>query len=657
MSTPNPNWTQIERDLEKFRIINGPSGDNDDVGSSMAPHDRDSISRDSFLENSARAAANTYPGCDDLDFVPERGQYRNRSQSDSDYTFSDTSDADDDMNVYKLVGSPVTDDSSTDDLADVDPRFRDYKSKSFLQNYFSGSSSGSIIKDKSKQGDEQQAKPMISTMVSTAVTTTPTTQSTLSSIQQSHSVSQDYSSTMSTLKKIANDRVLRIINAHLLNMVQDLDISNIRQLEYLPEVLSTFEHLKSFRANSCDLVCLRNLPPKLEKLVVCNNVIKIINHSELPTTLLHLNMTNNNVEHVFLENSNLEELILNANPLSLTLNFPKKLRVLKVSKSDIESTNAFLDLQLTELDISESKINNIDKLPQTLKILRMNRLAVKVVTSLPPNLQEWYATGSDIEKITFPEFGASLQTISLFDAELNTVPKLPSIVNKVDLMRNRLTEYPSLPETIIESFDVRDNPIVCDNIAMAEKIEAHLKSKNPSANILIVTSVHDNANRTSTSSIPPAVLEYQRRIQQNNQQYNHQYYNSRFNNSTFGSYDPKDFSAFTDISFGKTGDGSPTSIVRIDTRDEVKEIGMQQAMRNKNLFAQNPVSGSSGRGGRGGHGNFSNYGGTFKGRGGQFNNFFANPTHDRELMRKMTDDGHRPSRKYQIQHKLVYTVK
>merc|ERR1711916_220081 len=88
--------------------------------------------------------------------------------------------------------------------------------------------------------------------------------------------------------------------------------------------------------------------------------------------------------------------------------------------------------------------------------------------------------------------------------------------------------------------------------------------------------------------------------------------------------------------------------VTISTRTDSAEDKFQQMIRSQNLFNRNSGS-NRGRG---------NNRGNFRGRGGRqnFNNYFANQTYDRDLVRQMTDDGHRPSRKFQIRHTSIYKV-
>ena len=639
-----PNWSRIERDLAILSTQNNQNND-DDLGSSMAPHDRDSMSRDSFNEAAARAAGSA-DGFheDDYPMVPEGGSgnrltsldYGETHHSDADTDNGSTTGSNSNSNSNSHDdGSPVTDDTtSDDDLVDVHPLFRGSDNnrdgmmgdRSFLQSHFIGETNWK----KSRMGGPPGL--VMGSGMNPAWAQNR----------------NDYQASMEGLLQRAQERAQKILlNAATGPAITQIDLSGIRHLQSFPEMLKGFQNVTELKADNCDLTSLHNLPPNLERLYIRNNNIKIIGSLDLPANLTFLDATNNQVDCVLLDESGILELNLSNNPLKSELRFPKMVHTLRLAKTSLDSTDIFEGLDLISLDISRTHITCVDNLPQTLKVLRMTRTKVKFIVSLPLGLEEWHANTAGIEQIAMTEFPRSLQTINLYDNELNTIPKLPDVVSRVDLMRNILNEYPTFPQTIEDTFDIRDNPVTCDNLDMAKQIELQLKYQHPKANIQVVdyresTPDSQESNSTSTTQTP-GMIEYQRHLQR--QKYNATLNNTAFNSGFGNSYNASDFDAFTGT--------SNSSAVKISTQnEEAREANLQNVMRSQNLFTSNRTSHrGSGRGGTSMRGNF-------RGRGGhrQINNYFANPTHDRELVRKMTDDGHRPSRRYQIVHKSIYTV-
>jgi len=231
--------------------------------------------------------------------------------------------------------------------------------------------------------------------------------------------------------------------------------------------------------------------------------------------------------------------------------------------------------------------------------------------------------------------------INLYDNEMNVVPKLPRVVSKVDLMKNRLAEYPSFPKTILNEFDIRDNPVVCDNDQMGEQIEAQLKHDHPKARILVME--YDDAG-PGLFDAPPGLTDARGRPHGHN---------------SGGYIDTTELAAYRKyLRNGESTRHDTSDGVKITTKtvDDQREESLQQAIKSQNLFNRNAGAnssgGSRGSGNRGrGRGNHGNYG-----RGKPFNNYFSQPTHDREKVRRMTDDGHRPSSKYKIFHQSIYRV-
>jgi hypothetical protein len=476
-----------------------------------------------------------------------------------------------------------------------------------------------------------------------------------------------------------------ILNQYLMNPTDALDLNGIKCLETIPDAIKDFKSIKILKVSNCDLSNLRNIPVKLERLICRANQIKEIEDNDIPETLVHIDATNNCIESISLTNRSIHTLILSGNSLTQKLNFPETLTCLNVSNSNIDKVGIFETLVcLTELNISRTRIESIDNLPDSIKILKMNKVKVPIILSFPQDLEQLHAISSGIEQMAFESFSQSLMTIDLYNNELSVIPILPDIVDKIDLTRNRLIEIPKLPKTINIEFDIRYNPVTSKNINIIEQISQDLKTANPAANIMFsesdeCTQIDDN------DFFDTYIAAEQRRAESRSRQDRSMF---ELSQHASNAYDPRYFDAFKSQYAGsdmsphdtsphdtlsrnemmKIGGGDTLSrddLIKISTRDgntaSTQNIfsGSRSPTGNTGMYQNSgPVTLNFGRGRGNGMGNPIGNGignPTGNGMGGKFTNLFK-PAHDKTLVRKMTDDGHRCNKKYRIKHESIYNV-
>lgn len=487
------------------------------------------------------------------------------------------------------------------------------------------------------------------------------------------------------LYESAVQKVGERINQYIMNPKDVLDLTGIRNLGRLPDAIKDFSSIKTLKIINCDIYDLSNIPCNLESLIIRNNNLKELNDKDLPKTLVHIDATKNQINDINLQNSNVQNLIVSHNSLSGKLFFPEIMDSLDVNNSEIKDSELFTNLCLNQLNISSTKITDINGLPDSIKILKMNRLEIKVIIKLPPELGELYAQNSSIEHIAIDEFPQSLKVIDLYNNKLTIIPKLPSIVSSVDLMSNQLINIPNFPDKILKEFDIRHNPVIDNNEEGVAQMSIDLKTTNPGATIMFGTidEINDDKNTDAYSSNAlkdffephisdpdiPDGLNYTNTVNtttinttntindQSNRAIstnpNSRYYSSELDNfykfinkPNSNQNSDKDKQNMINNMFPKSGgsnnetkDNSDQNGVTINTTT------LQNIQMRSNLFSRNSgntVNASI----------TNNYSSNYS----SIQNITTNPRNNISLVKNMTDDGHRCNKKYHIYHKSIYTV-
>ncbi len=104
---------------------------------------------------------------------------------------------------------------------------------------------------------------------------------------------------------------------------------------------------------------------------------------------------------------------------------------------------------LIELDILQCQIDVLPELPKGLKKLDCTDTDITKLPSLPPNL-EFLHCGQNLGLKFDPEepLPASLIDFNCWNCNLDKLPDLPKGLKTLDCRSNRLTELPTLPETL-----------------------------------------------------------------------------------------------------------------------------------------------------------------------------------------------------------------
>ena len=229
----------------------------------------------------------------------------------------------------------------------------------------------------------------------------------------------------------------------------------------IPEILEKYTWLNEISFIGTEIDCIKNIPLNVltltlslnkieqiccdtftfnEKLCILNlsgNPLKEINFNVFPKTLKELTLSScglTNIENSDILN-NLEKLDLSVNELSCVPKLNNTLKVLNVSDN--------------------KKIVMIEKLPDSLEILKCENCNISFLGELPINLKMLIAYSNSIKQIqTFPP---KLLKLDLSHNELENISKFPQGLVNIDVSYNKLTTI--LLPISAEHVDISNNNI------------------------------------------------------------------------------------------------------------------------------------------------------------------------------------------------------
>jgi hypothetical protein len=247
-----------------------------------------------------------------------------------------------------------------------------------------------------------------------------------------------------------------IIEKYMENPTDTLRISN-QVIDELPEIMRTLTKIKIFCLDYCGLKSLKNLPPNVKFLEIKFNQITEVKSCDIPQSVEELNMNKNSIQNVDLFNSpHIKKINLSNNPLTGNVALPPNLVSAVFVASMINTTTPFKNLKyLKSLNINSTDIINIDDLPEQIEELYISRLSLDRINYLPPKLHRLVAHSSGISEFCFEKFPDSLKNLDIYDNNLTSLPKMSSLMNEIDLMKNYL-QMIDLPSSF-SKIDMRDN--------------------------------------------------------------------------------------------------------------------------------------------------------------------------------------------------------
>lgn len=279
-----------------------------------------------------------------------------------------------------------------------------------------------------------------------------------------------------------------------------LDNSNTREktlvlcgsyISELPDILLGFDWIEELIIKYTNINKIEYLPPNLQSLIVENNQIEILDGTVIPSSVKNLKFTSNKTRTIIGLKNGLKDVNLGYNLLSnIDSVIPLSVSELKLNNNGLlKLLPTFEDdgYNLKALDISGTRISDIDDVPYTVQFLSTCETEIREVNKLPLDLLEWKSYKcSKLRKINC-EFPNGVIEIDLCGCALSTCPDIPNNVRLLDLSYNVLQSIPKIPPTI-EKVSLQNNEHLS-----SEAIE-DFKMQMPLSVQILVTNTNDQIN-------------------------------------------------------------------------------------------------------------------------------------------------------------------
>jgi hypothetical protein len=225
----------------------------------------------------------------------------------------------------------------------------------------------------------------------------------------------------------------------------------------LPFRMANLSNMTSLNINKCILDEISYLPPVLEKFK-CNNCgLKIVSCKTFPTTLIEMDLSNNDIELIcdFEQLIRLKKLILDDNSLSYINDIPKSIEIISLKQNKLTKIT-FLMEHLKEVYLNKNQIIDIEELLDTIEILDISNNNIGMICLLPMNLRILNAYNCKLKKILC-KFPPNLKKLDLFSNSLESVSDFPDSLEWVDLSSNDILYLPKNIKNL-KYFDISNNP-------------------------------------------------------------------------------------------------------------------------------------------------------------------------------------------------------
>jgi hypothetical protein len=217
--------------------------------------------------------------------------------------------------------------------------------------------------------------------------------------------------------------------------VEELVIRNtkIQKIENLPTKLT-------------DLTIENNLIPVLNGHILPNTIMnlkftmnKTLNIVLLKEGIINLDLSYNSFSEV--------RCLIPSTVQTLKISYNKNFHKLPMFENEGEN--------LRTLEIASTQITCIDELPNSIIYLDTSECPINTVNKLPKNLTVWKSYKSEIKQICC-EFPDGLSEIDISDSKLETCPNFNAEIKTIDISSNFLVTIPDFPFTV-QSVDVTNN--------------------------------------------------------------------------------------------------------------------------------------------------------------------------------------------------------
>lgn len=142
-----------------------------------------------------------------------------------------------------------------------------------------------------------------------------------------------------------------------------------------------------------------------------------------------LRMNRKNIRHLDWIPTRCEELHLEENCLRKLPDLSNCVKILNVSKNNLEKLPELLPQNLQFLDVSENpNLTSLPPLPETLEILRASNCSLTSLPALPESLRYLYVNNNYLREL--PMLPPKLEILYIFNNCIQDLSQLPSTIEK-----------------------------------------------------------------------------------------------------------------------------------------------------------------------------------------------------------------------------------
>lgn len=251
--------------------------------------------------------------------------------------------------------------------------------------------------------------------------------------------------------------------------------------------------------NNCLFQLNKNISlfKNLKKLEIKNNRLRIFHCNILPDSLEEFIFSNNNTIGIAGFKNGLKYINLSGNDFKeIYCNFPKTLEKLDISKNTNFSRLPRIEKleNLKIINLSHTKISNIDALPNCIEELFANNTNLTQILKFPDNLLCFNGCHANLIEIT-AKFPAKLREFDIYFNNIEFLQDFPDTIENLDLSNNKLKTIPFFPKTTT-LVDLSCNPL---------DIETVDKLKDEYKNTSIIFSEKKNTSENENTTEPKIV--------------------------------------------------------------------------------------------------------------------------------------------------------
>ena len=240
-------------------------------------------------------------------------------------------------------------------------------------------------------------------------------------------------------------KLMEIIKDNYEKKSKILTVNNL-DFGIFPSELTFYSWIETIFVVKSKISHVLNLPPCLQILKLDNCSLREIDGRSLPHTLRELSCRKNKITSVTDLPYGIERLILTDNILGHIDIVPVSMKYVDLGDNILTSIN-IQSPKVTTLIIDKNRtLTNLDFLlnNNSLEILRMEETPIEYINSISPRLIELHAANSSLKKINI-DFPTKLTVLDVSNSLIDDLPKLPWCLEQLNVSGTPIKSIRNIP--------------------------------------------------------------------------------------------------------------------------------------------------------------------------------------------------------------------